>query len=132
MYTILYRYLWTLADEHLAFSFICTSPTIEIPVAPRPNRSPPPRQTKIRSDSLSASTWSHSSRQMMAPTPDALREYSRLAGLRDTPTPYTLFPPPEDLRTLASPPPRPETSQSRKTFSKMRSFFGRFGFGRDR
>jgi hypothetical protein len=112
------------------FSFICASPTIEIQASPQ-RKSPQSHRYKPRSDSLNASTWSHASRSRnLAPTPDALKEFSRLAGLRDTPTPYSLFPPPDDLRTLASPPPRPETSQSRKTISKMKSFFGRFGIGR--
>lgn len=113
-------------------SFICASPIVEIPANNKISYSPRSFHPKPRSDSLSASTWSHASRRMMAPTPDALKEYSRLAGFRDAQSPYTLFPPPEDMRTFASPPPRPETSQSRKTIGKVKSFLGRLGLGRDR
>jgi hypothetical protein len=65
----------------------------------------------------------------MTPTPDALKEYSDLSRFNAVVSPFTLYPPPEDLRTLASPPPRPDTSNSRRTIGKMKSFFGRFGFG---
>ena len=119
--------LTSITAYNALLSFICASPTIEVPVkAYDPRVSRPPT-------AMSSATWSPSSRAMATPTPDMLREYSDLSKFNAAQVaPFTLFPPPDDLRSLASPPPRPDTSNSRRTIGKMKSFFGRFGFGGSR